>query len=90
MFLAVYIIAAALIFTAVFLLSKNEGKAPYIKTVLTAVCVVTLVGIVLGMAVLEGRYEMSRLSSSIIAAAAVGGIYIADRLGARFNNNNNE
>ncbi len=86
-FLAIYIAVFALVFLSVFLLSKNEGKAPYIKSVLTAVCVIALVGVVFGMTVLEGRYEMSRLYSSLIAAAAVGGIYIADRLGASFNKN---
>ena len=86
MFLAVYIVIAALVFALVFILSKNEGKAPYIKTVLTAVCITALIGVILAMAVLEGRYQMSRLYSSLIAAAVVGGMYIADRLGAKLNN----
>ena len=76
-----------MIFVLVFMLSKNEDKAPYIKTALTVICILAILGVIICMAVLEGRYQMSRLYSSLIAAAAVGGIYISDRLGAKINSN---
>ena len=85
LFLAIYIIIAAAVVLCVFFLSKNEGKSSYIKTALTVVCILALLGVLIAMAVLEGKYQMQRLYSTLIAAAIVGCIYIADRLGAKFN-----
>ena len=87
-FLTFYLVTAFLVICSVFLLSKHEGEKPYIKTVLTVVCIVAILAVIFAMTVLEGKYHMSRLYSSIIAAAAVGAIYGADRLGARLNQNN--
>lgn len=89
-FLIVYIITAVLVITAVFLLSLNENKSGKIKTALTVIYILSLIGVVFAMTVLEGRYQLSRLASSGIAAAVIGLIYFADTLGSKLRKNREE
>lgn len=89
-FLIFYILTAAAVITAVFFLSLNENKSPKIKTILTAVYVLALVGVLLGMTVLEEKYRFSRLASSAIAAAMVGLMYLADTAASKIRKNREE
>lgn len=89
-FLVIYIITAVLVIAAVFLLSLNENKSPKIKTALTVIYILSLIGVVFAMTVLEGKYQLSRLASSGIAAAVIGLMYFADTLGGKFRKNREE
>lgn len=90
LFLIVYSIIAVFVISAVFALSLNESKAPSLKTVLTVIYFLAIIGVFFGMIVLEGKYEMSRLMSSGIAAAVIGLMYLADTLGGKIRKNKEE
>ena len=86
-FLAFYILIAAAVITAVFFLSLNEDKSPKIKIILTVIYILARLGVLFGMTVLEGKYKLSRLASSSIAAAAVGLMYLADTVASKIRKN---
>ena len=67
----------------IFYLSKNEETKPKAKTVMTIVYILSLIALFLGMAVMEGRYKVPMLYSSVITFLALGVIYAADRLGGK-------
>ncbi len=82
-FLICYGIASLVVIASVFLLSLNENKSPSVKTVLTVVYILAIIGVLFAMTVLEGRFKMSRLISSGIAAFVIGFMYLADTLGGK-------
>lgn len=86
LFLACYIAISVAVVITVFFLSYNEKKSSKIKTVLTVIYILTIVGIVFAMGCLEARYGFSKLVSSCIAAAVIGSMYLADTLGTKFAN----
>ena len=83
LFLIVYIIIAVIITIAIFLLSYNEKENKYIKTALTVIYILSIIGIILATGYLETKCSYSKLTSSIISAAIVGFMYGADSLGGK-------
>lgn len=82
-FLCIYIGLAVLSVLLTFVLSYFEGKAKACKTVLLILFIVTLVGVLFATGALEAKYGWNRLYSTLIAAAVLVGLYLADTLGKR-------
>lgn len=89
-FLLIYAIASIAVIASVFVLSLNEGKKPVVKTLLTIIYILAFIGVIFAMTTLEGKYQMSRLISSSIAAAVIGLMYLADKLGSEIRKKNEE
>ena len=83
LFLLCYIIIAVAVIVSVFLLSYNEKKNNSNKIALTVIYILSIIGVFVSMAIFEGRYSYSRLSSSVLAAAVIGAMYIADTIGGK-------
>ncbi len=82
-FLISYIGAAVLVMLLVFGLSYRESPQNKCKTVLLIVYILSILGVLSATGVLEARFQWNRLYSTLLAAAVLGGIYLADRLGAK-------
>lgn len=82
-FLWFYIGAAAIAVVLAFALSYRESPQNKCKALLLALYIVTIIGVLFATGVLEAKYEMHRLYSTLIAAAMLGALYGADALGAK-------
>lgn len=82
-FLCIYIGLSMLSVLLSFVLSYFETVKKQCKTVLLILFIVTLVGVLFATGVLEAKYGWNRLYSTLIAAAVMGGLYLADTLGKR-------
>lgn len=82
-FLCVYIGLSVLAVLLTFVLSYFEGIAKACKTVLLILFIVTLVGVLFATGALEAKYGWNRLHSTLVAAAVLVGLYLADTLGKR-------
>jgi|GEM_PF-2175280 len=82
-FLIVYaiIVFAASALNAVCAYYQQRVRA--CRVAVSVIYVLTLVGILFGMSVLEGKYEMKMLYSSIIAALALAMVCLGEFLGKR-------
>lgn len=83
LFMFFYLVIAAIMIVAVFILSYKEKKNEKTKAALTAIFIIAIIGVVFCMGALEVRYGYSKLVSSIIAAAIIGLMYLADMLGGK-------
>ncbi len=82
-FLCIYIGLSVLSVLLTFVLSYFESAKKQCKTVLLILFVVTLLGVLFATGALEAKYGWNRLYSTLIAAAVLGGLYLADTLGKR-------
>lgn len=82
-FLCIYIGLSMLSVLLSFVLSYFETVKKQCKTVLLILFIVTLVGVLFATGVLEAKYGWNRLYSTLIAAAVMGGLYLAATLGKR-------
>lgn len=82
-FLCIYIGLSALSVLLSFVLSYFESEKKACKTILLILFIITLVGVLFATGVLEAKYGWNRLYSTLIAAAVLGGLYLADTLGKR-------
>lgn len=82
-FLIGYIGIALLVMLLVFGLSYRESPQNKCKTVLLIIYIFSILGVLFATGVLEARFQWNRLYSTLLAAAVLGGIYLADRLGAK-------
>lgn len=85
-FLCIYIGLSVLSVLLTFVLSCFESAKKQCKTILLILFIVTLVGVLFATGVLEAKYGWNRLYSTLIAAAVMGGLYLADALGKRVRN----
>lgn len=82
-FLYVYIGLSVLAVLFTFVLSYFEPTKKSCKSVLLALFILTILGVLFATGVLEAKYEWNRLYSTLLAAAVLGGLYLADALGKR-------
>lgn len=82
-FLCFYIGAAVMAVVLAFALSYRETPHNKCKALLLALYIVTIIGALFATGVLEAKYEMHRLYSTLIAAAVFGALYGADALGGK-------
>lgn len=82
-FLCMYIGAAAIAVLLAFALSYRETPQNKCKSLLLALYIVTILGVLFATGILEAKYEMHRLYSTLIAAAVLGLLYGADTLGGK-------
>lgn len=82
-FLCIYISLSLLSVLLTFILSYFETVKKLCKSILLVVFIITIIGVLFATGVLEAKYGWSRLYSTLIAAAVMGGLYLADSLGKR-------
>ena len=82
-FFCIYIGAAVIAVVLAFTLSYRETPQNKCKPLLLALYIVTILGALFATGVLEAKYEMHRLYSTLIAAAIFGALYGADVLGGK-------
>ena len=82
-FLCIYIGAAVIAVVLAFALSYRETPQNKCKALLLALYIVTILGALFATGVLEAKYEMHRLYTTLIAAAIFGALYGADVLGGK-------
>lgn len=82
-FLIGYIGIALLVMLLVFGLSYRESPQNKCKTVLLIVYILAIFSVLFATGVLEARFQWNRLCSTLLAAGILGGIYLADRFGAK-------
>lgn len=82
-FLCVYIGLSVIAAGVTFALSYRETPHNKCKALLLAVYILTIVGVLFATGVLEAKYGWNRLCSTLIAAAVLGGLYLADTLGTK-------
>ncbi len=82
-FFGVYLSVAAVIVAAAFCLSYFGGEPNRFRGFLLALYILAVIGVLFATGVLEARYGWNRLYSSIVAAALLLALYLADSLGTR-------
>lgn len=86
-FLAAYTVVIIIFTVLELLLSKSIEKKPIYKTLSMINVILCIAFIVISMGVLEKRFDIGMLKSSVIGAASLALIYLADTLGTRLNKN---
>lgn len=82
-FFVIYSLVAVSVIISIFFLSANEHKKPIYKTIITIIYILSLIGTFFSMGIIEGKYGISQLISSCIAAVVIGLMYLSDNLGAK-------
>ena len=82
-FFCIYLGVSLIAVLLAFVLSYRETPQNKCKAFLLALYIVTIVGVLFATGVLEAKYEMHRLYSTLIAAAVFGALYGADALGGK-------
>ena len=88
LFFCVYALCTVSVAALIYFLSLNETKIPRAKTGLTITYILSLIGIFLSMAVMEGHFKISMLVSSVIAALTLGALYLADTVAGNIRKRN--
>ena len=82
-FFCIYLGTSLIAVVLAFALSYRETPQNKCKALLLALYIVTIIGALFATGVLEAKYEMHRLYSTLIAAAVFGALYGADALGGK-------
>lgn len=82
-FLCIYIGLSLSAVLLTFVLSYFEAAKPQCKAMLLGVFILTILGVLFATGVLEAKYGWNRLYSTLLAAAILGVLYLADALGKR-------
>lgn len=82
-FLCLYLGGALIATLSAFTLSYLETPQNKCKALLLALYILVIFGVLFATGVLEAKYGMQRLYSTLIAAAVLGVLYLADTLGKK-------
>lgn len=82
-FLCLYLGGALIAALSAFALSYRETPQNKCKALLLALYILVIFGVLFATGVLEAKYGMQRLYSTLIAAAVFGLLYGADVLGGK-------
>ena len=85
LFFVIYAVIVLSVAALTFFLSYNSEKAPAYNTALTVTYILALLGLIAAMSVMEGRFKIPMLHSSVIALLSLAVIYAADSSGSKIN-----
>lgn len=86
-FLCLYLGGALIAVLSAFTLSYRETPQNKCKALLLALYILVIFGVLFATGVLEAKYGMQRLYSTLIAAAVLGALYLADTFGGKMKKN---
>lgn len=86
-FLCLYLGGALIAALSAFALSYRETPQNKCKALLLALYILVIFGVLFATGVLEAKYGMQRLYSTLIAAAVLGALYLADTFGGKMKKN---